>query len=114
MQRRKFSREFKCEAVRLVRERGVSLMQAAGDLDRHETVLRTWVRAQYADPVSAFPGNGQRKPEQAEIERDILKSRGLLCEGLTVRFEFIAKHRGTWPVAWLCEALGTLRSGFHA
>ena len=64
VQRRKLSREFKCEAVKLVRERGVSLMEAARDLDLHETVLRKWVRAQDADPVSAFPGNGQRKPEQ--------------------------------------------------
>ena len=29
-------------------------------------------------------------------------------------FGFIAKHRGIWPVAWLCEALGVSRSGFHA
>lgn len=35
MQRRKFSREFKLEAVRLVRERGVSGAQASGDLDIH-------------------------------------------------------------------------------
>jgi putative transposase len=27
---------------------------------------------------------------------------------------FIAKHRGIWPVAWLCGALGVSRSGFHA
>ena len=32
MQRRKFSREFKLEAVKLVRERGVSVSQAARDL----------------------------------------------------------------------------------
>jgi transposase len=38
MQRRKFSREFKVEAVRLVRERGVSAAQAACDLDVHENV----------------------------------------------------------------------------
>ena len=30
MQRRKFSREFKIEAVRLVRERGVSVAQGLG------------------------------------------------------------------------------------
>ena len=28
-------------------------------------------------------------------------------------FGFIAKHRSVWPVAWLCEALGVSRSGFH-
>jgi transposase len=42
MQRRKFSREFKIEAVRLVRERGVSVAQASRDIDVHENVLRKW------------------------------------------------------------------------
>ena len=27
-----------------------------------------------------------------------------------MKFAFIAKHRGIWPVAWLCEALGVSRS----
>ncbi len=31
-----------------------------------------------------------------------------------MKFGFIAKHRGIWPVSWLCEALGVSRSGFHA
>ena len=30
-----------------------------------------------------------------------------------MKFGFVAKHRGTWPVRWLCEALGVSRSGFH-
>jgi len=30
-----------------------------------------------------------------------------------MKFGFIAKHRGIWPVSWLCEALGVSRSGFH-
>ena len=29
-------------------------------------------------------------------------------------FSFIAKHRGIWPVATICEALGVSRSGFYA
>ena len=29
-------------------------------------------------------------------------------------FSFIAKHRGVWPVALICEALGVSRSGFYA
>jgi len=69
MQRRKFSREFKLEAVKLVRDRGVAVAQAARDLDVHENVLRKWVREAEADPQWAFPGNGQMKPEQQEIER---------------------------------------------
>ena len=83
--RRNFSRAFKLEAVRLVKERGVSVAQAARDLDLHENVLRKWIREVSADPQQAFPGQGQMKPEQLEIarlrkevaklkaERDILK-----------------------------------------
>jgi transposase len=69
MARRRFSREFKLEAVKLVRERGVSVAQAARDLDLHENLLRKWVKDFAADPQHAFPGLGQMKPEQLEIER---------------------------------------------
>jgi transposase len=47
-------REFKVEAVRLVRERGVSVAQAARDLDLHENMLRRWVRELTGDPSQAF------------------------------------------------------------
>ena len=50
MQRRKFSREFKLEAVRLIKDRGVAVAQAARDLDVHENVLRKWVRELSGDP----------------------------------------------------------------
>jgi transposase len=69
MGRRRFDRAFKLEAVKLVRERGVSAVQAARDLDVHENVLRKWVKEFSADPQHAFPGQGQMKPEQLEIER---------------------------------------------
>src|SRR5579871_3456301 len=62
--RRTFSREFKIEAVKPVRERGVSVAQAGRDLDVHENVLRKWVKGFGSDPVQAFPGHGQMKPEQ--------------------------------------------------
>ena len=85
MERRKFTREFKLEAVRLIRERDVTVAQAARDLGVHGNMLRKWIRDFEADPQHAFPGQGQMKPEQAEIaqlkrevirlkaERDILK-----------------------------------------
>jgi len=73
------------EAVRLVREQGISIVEASRDLDVHENVLRKWVWDYENDPAHAFPGQGQQKPEQAEIaelkraikklkaEHDILK-----------------------------------------
>jgi transposase len=69
MERRKFTREFKLEAVKLIQERGVTVAQAARDLGVHATVLRRWVREEIADPQQAFPGQGQMKPDQVEIER---------------------------------------------
>ncbi|MFN8702131.1 MAG: transposase, partial [Rhodospirillales bacterium] len=75
-QRRTLSRELKLEAVKLVRNRGVSVAQAARDLDIHENLLRKWTRQQAADPKSAFPGHGQMKPEHREIEplrREVVK-----------------------------------------
>ena len=59
MQRRRFNREFKVEAVKLVRDRGVSAAQVARDLGVHENVLRKWVKEFGSDPVQAFPGHGQ-------------------------------------------------------
>ena len=73
------------EAVRLIRDRGVTYAQASDDLGVHPTQLRHWVKAFAEDPQDAFPGAGQMKPEQLEItrlkreviklkaERDILK-----------------------------------------
>jgi transposase len=84
-QRRRFNREFTVEAVRLVVERGVTAAQAPRALGINVNVLRHWVREHRADPLHAFPGNGQQRPEEAELtqlrrevarlkaERDILK-----------------------------------------
>jgi transposase len=69
MERRRFSREFKVEAVRLVGERGVSVAQASRDIDVHVNVLRKWVKEFGSDPKQAFPGHGQQKPEHLEIDR---------------------------------------------
>ncbi len=83
--RRRYNREFKVEAVRLVVERRVAVTQAARELNVHANVLRSWVRAYRSDPKQAFPGVGQQAPEAAELtqlrrevarlkmERDILK-----------------------------------------
>jgi transposase-like protein len=42
MERRRFTREFKLEAVRLIKQRSVSYAQASKDLGVHPTQLRTW------------------------------------------------------------------------
>ena len=69
MERKKYSREFKLEAVNLVRERGVAIVQAARDLDLNHNMLRRWLKEHDGDSKHAFPGVGQMKPEQLEIDR---------------------------------------------
>jgi hypothetical protein len=64
------------------------------------TQLRNWVKAFADDLQHAFPGQGQMKPEQKKPES-------------TVKFGFIAKHRGIWPADWICGALGVSRGGFY-
>jgi transposase-like protein len=50
MGRRFFTTEFKVEAVRLVRERGVRISQAAQDLGIHQNVLRKWAKDMASNP----------------------------------------------------------------
>jgi transposase-like protein len=40
MERRKFTREFKCGAIKLIKDRGVSYAKASEDLGVHPTQLR--------------------------------------------------------------------------
>ena len=67
MTRRQFSREFKLEAVRLVKERGVSMAQASRDLDVGESILRRWIKELTSDPGQAFPGQGVMSVKVVEI-----------------------------------------------
>ena len=80
MQRRSFSREFKVEAVRLVRERGVSVAQAARDLDLHENVL--WKRAQQLADVES--PEGLSPPGAPKTVHDRLQSHGSRCSAVAV------------------------------
>ena len=59
MERRRFTRQFKLEAVRLIRDRGVSYAQASEDLKVHSTQLRNWVKAFAHDPQHTFPGQAR-------------------------------------------------------
>ena len=85
MGRRRYTREYKLETIGLMRDRGVSVTQVSRDLGIHQNTLRAWLKEFEADPQHSFPGQGQMKPEAAEIarlrreviklkaERDILK-----------------------------------------
>ena len=59
MARRQYTREFKVEAVRLIKERGVSVVQAARDLEVGENVLRRWAKELSGILIMPFPAMGR-------------------------------------------------------
>ena len=83
--RKKYSKEFKLDAVSLVIEQGYSRIEAARSLEINAHMLGRWVKELQTDDGQAFRGNGKLTPEQEEIrklksqvkmlqmEKDILK-----------------------------------------
>jgi transposase len=78
--RRKYSQEFKNDAVKLVTEQGYRLSEAARNLDVDVSVLRRWVIGSAKDKSPVFPGNGRMTPEQEEIRRLREENKRLLME----------------------------------
>jgi len=66
--RRRFSREFKLEAVRQLAS-GTRLADVARALEVDAQVIRRWQEQVQRDPETAFPGNGRAPAEEAEVQR---------------------------------------------
>jgi len=65
--RRKFDREFKEGAVRLILDGGRSVREVARDLGIHENMLHRWKQEYLEDQEHSFPGKGHMKPHEEEI-----------------------------------------------
>ncbi len=65
--RKKYSKEFKLDAVSLVLEQDYSRTEAARSLDINANMLGRWVKEHQADEGQAFRGNGKLTPEQEEL-----------------------------------------------
>ena len=89
--RRRFSQEFKLDAVSMVVDQGRDLYEVAKELEIRPDILRKWKKKFESDGKSAFPGSGRLKPEDEELrglrrenerlrmERDILKKAVAIC-----------------------------------
>ena len=83
--RRKFEKEFKIEAVKLVTERGMKVTEVSRDLGISKELLYRWKNDYEKNGNYSFPGEGKLKPEDEDLrklrrelanvkeERDILK-----------------------------------------
>ena len=67
--RRRYSQEFKLDAVSLVLDQGYSRTKAARSLGLNGNMLGRWVLEQRTDGGQAFRGNGKLTPEQEEIRK---------------------------------------------
>jgi transposase len=84
-EQRTFTREFKQEAVQLVRSSNKSQAQIARDLGIADSTLHHWCKQFAEHGEQAFPGSGHQTPQEEEMrhlrrenevlrqERDILK-----------------------------------------
>jgi transposase len=79
MERRQFTREFKLEAVRLMKDRGVSYVQASQKLGVHTSQLRDWVEEVRRPSAARF---SRPRPDEAEAARDrAAQARSCQAEG---------------------------------
>jgi transposase len=67
--RRKFTKEFKQEAVNMVLKGGMSKAEAARRLGINDNLVSRWVLEFQADESGAFPGNGNLKPEDEKLRQ---------------------------------------------
>ena len=77
--RKKYSKEFKQDAVRLVTEQGYAITEAARNLDLNVGMLGRWKR-EAAESEDAFRGNGKLTPEQLELRQLKAENRQLRLE----------------------------------
>ena len=69
VQRRRFSAEYKCEAVTMLDAPGVSVGQIAAELGIGAAVLGRWRRELRQESAQAFRGNGRPRDEELGLLR---------------------------------------------
>ena len=88
--RRKYDREFKVEAVKLVTGGGRAVAEVARNLGIHENLLYKWREKYIEDIAHAFPGKGRLKPAEEEQRRmrrelaDVTQERDILKKALAI------------------------------
>ncbi len=78
--RRRYTAEFKRDAVALVTEQGYSVTAAARNLGITPKLLSRWKGEHTEDRDAAFPGQGHQTPEHAELRRLREENRRLRME----------------------------------
>lgn len=67
--RKKYSKEFKMEAVRQMEDKSRKHTEIARSLGINTSMLYRWQKELKNDGVHAFPGHGNQTPEAEELSR---------------------------------------------
>jgi len=78
--RKTYSKEFKLDAIALVREQNYSIAAAARNLEVTPQILGRWIKEAENDDGHALRGNGKLTPEQLEIRQLKEENRKLKME----------------------------------
>ena len=68
-QQKSYTREFKLEAVRLVKSSGKPMSQIARDLGVSDSALYHWSKQLAEQGEQAFPGSGHQTAQEEELRR---------------------------------------------
>jgi transposase len=79
-ERRKFTGDYKMEAIRLVTNKGMSFGEVGKKLAIRECLLRAWKSKWDKLGDDAFPGNGKLSVRDAEMAKLIAENRRLRME----------------------------------
>ena len=67
--KRRFTKEYKEEIIKLVTEQGKRPTHVARDIDVSESTVRGWVKKYQEHGANAFPGSGNLRTEDEELRR---------------------------------------------
>ena len=88
--RRKYDREFKVEAVKLITGEGRVVAEVARNLGIHENLLYKWKEKYTEDMAHAFPGNVRLNQAEEELRRtkrelaNVTQERDILKKALAI------------------------------
>ncbi len=126
MSRRKFNKEFKIEAVKLILDDELPICQIARELSVHANSLYRWVNNCEHYDESVFFGNGtklydykaeiyylERWNREFEEEVKLLENFGTYCRKRQLRFSrSLVKQKHRYAIKKVCTKLGILPNGF--
>jgi transposase len=122
--RRRFTQEYKDQAVSLVLDSGRTIAEVAKSIGVHEMTLGKWVKKA---KESGAPNRDLSETERAELERlrkenttlrmerYFAKSCRLVRERTAVKYAAIADWAADkqYPVTFMCAQLGLARQGYY-